>query len=131
MNKSSPIIAVALLPARSAICTERLKLNKVKMSNHERKLRTNELYARPEWYTTNCTTSIRSQHDVNDRVPWDWRILANGRADELLYEHGILDHTLPFAELKRRAHINERAKATNEAPDFYQRIRTDISPAAR
>jgi len=37
MNKSSPIIAAALLPARSAICTERLKLNKVKMSNHERK----------------------------------------------------------------------------------------------
>jgi len=97
-------------------------------------LRTNELYARPEWYnavTTNCTTSIRSQHDVNDRVPWDWRILANGRADELLYEHGILDHTLPFAELKRRAHINERAKAANEAPDFSQRIRTDISAAAR
>jgi len=91
--------------------------------------RINELHARPEWYnavTTNCTTSIRSQHDAKDRVPWDWRILANGKADEMLYELGVLDHALPFAELKRRAHINERAKAIKDASDFSERIRTHL-----
>jgi hypothetical protein len=91
--------------------------------------RINELHARPEWYnavTTNCTTSIRSQHDAKDRVPWDWRILANGKADELLYERGALGRALPFVELKRRAYINERAKAANDTPDFSEHIRTDI-----
>src|SRR5438093_5308031 len=38
----------------------------------------NALRNTPRWYnamTTNCTTSIRTQHPVNERVPWDWRIL--------------------------------------------------------
>ena len=73
--------------------------------------RIKELHARPEWYnavTTNCTTSIRSQHAAGGRAPWDWRILANGKADEMLYERGVLDRTLTFADLKRRAHVNER-----------------------
>ena len=91
--------------------------------------RINELHARPEWYnavTTNCTTSIRSQRAAVDRAPWDWRILANGKADELLYERGALGRGLPFVELKRRAYINERAKAANDTLDFSERIRTDI-----
>ena len=91
--------------------------------------RINELHARPEWYnaiTTNCTTSIRSQHDTKDRMPWDWRILANGKADEMLYELGMVDRSLPFAELKRRAHINARAQGADDAPDFSERIRTHL-----
>src|SRR5437879_4482181 len=53
----------------------------------------NALYTQPRWYnaiTTNCTTSIRDQRPINERVPWDWRILLNGKADELLYEHRAL-----------------------------------------
>ena len=91
--------------------------------------RINQLHAKPKWYnavTTNCTTSIRSQHDAKDRVPWDWRLLANGKADEMLYERSVLDHALPFAELKRRARINERAKAIKDASDFSERIRTQL-----
>lgn len=86
----------------------------------------NQLYEKPRWYnvvTTNCTTSIRSQRAAADRAPWDWRILANGKADELLYERGALDRSMSFPELKRRAHINERAKAANDAPDFSHQIR--------
>jgi hypothetical protein len=89
--------------------------------------RIKELHARPEWYnavTTNCTTSIRSQHTAGDRTPWDWRILANGKADEMLYELGILDRTSTFADLKRRAHINARATAAVHAHDFSERIRS-------
>ena len=109
-----------------------LQLEQVRGRFLEYARRINELHARPEWYnavSTNCTTSIRSQHDAKDRVPWDWRILANGKADEMLYERGVLDNTLPFAELKRRAHINERAKAIQDASDFSERIRTDIASA--
>jgi len=93
--------------------------------------RINQLHAKPEWYnaiTSNCTTSIRTQHAAADRVPWDWRILANGKADELLYERGHLDHALPFAELKARSLINERAKAADASPDFSELVRLELPP---
>ena len=51
--------------------------------------RMNSLRHRPEWYsaiTHNCTISIRMQRAATERLPWDWRILVNGRGDELLYE---------------------------------------------
>jgi len=86
----------------------------------------NELYDSPRWYnaiTDNCTSAIRNQRTASERAPWDWRLLVNGLADELLYERGSLDQSLPFAELKQLAHINERAKAANDEPDFSARIR--------
>jgi hypothetical protein len=92
--------------------------------------RMNQLYAHPEWYnalTSNCTTNIRTQHVVAKPAPWNWRILVNGKGDELLYERGVLDRTLPFAELKRRAHINSRGKAADDAPDFSERIRLEAA----
>lgn len=89
----------------------------------------NVLRDKARWYnaiTTNCTTSIRTQHAATERMPWDWRILVNGKGDELLYERGVLDHSVPFAELKRRAYINGRAQAANDSPDFSERIRTHL-----
>jgi hypothetical protein len=84
------------------------------------------LRANPRWYnaiTTNCTTSIRTQHAASQRAPWDWRILLNGYLDQMLYEHGVLAGGLPFAELKERSHINAAARPANDAPDFSARIR--------
>jgi hypothetical protein len=92
----------------------------------------NVLRDKARWYnaiTTNCTTSIRTQHVATERMPWDWRILVNGKGDELLYERGVLDHSVPFAELKRRAYINARARAANDAPNFSKRIRTHVAGA--
>jgi hypothetical protein len=89
----------------------------------------NVLRDKARWYnaiTTNCTTSIRTQHAATERMPWDWRILVNGKGDELLYERGVLDRSVPFAQLKRRACINNRAQAANDAPDFSERIRTHL-----
>jgi hypothetical protein len=87
----------------------------------------NELNARPRWYnaaTTNCTTSVRAQRTSSKRVPWDWRILVNGYMDEMLYEHRALkDERLPFPELKEKAHINAAARAADDAPDFWRKIR--------
>ena len=57
-------------------------------------------------------------------MPWDWRILLNGKGDELLYDRGaIATGGLPFDELKKRALIDSAAKAANTAPDFSRRIR--------
>jgi hypothetical protein len=89
----------------------------------------NEIHDHPRWYnaiTTNCTTTIRDQHPANERIPWDWRILLNGKMDELMFKDGsIVTAGLPFAELKARALINTAAQAANDAPDFSRRIRQD------
>lgn len=87
----------------------------------------NEMSEKARWYnaiTTNCTTAIRSQRPASERQPWDWRLLVNGKGDELMYErHAILTDGLPFAELKQRAHANSAAQAANDSPDFSQKIR--------
>jgi hypothetical protein len=89
----------------------------------------NQIRDHPRWYnaiTTNCTTSIRDQHPAAERMPWDWRLLLNGKGDELMFEsRTIAAAGLPFAELKQRALINPAAQAANDAPDFSRRIRED------
>jgi len=90
----------------------------------------NALHENPRWYnavTHNCTTSIRAQRAAKLRTPWDWRILLNGKADELLYQdHAIATGGLPFAELKQRSLIDERARAADQDPDFSRIIREGL-----
>jgi hypothetical protein len=90
----------------------------------------NVLRDHSRWYnelTANCTTSIRTQRSVNERAPWDWRMLINGEADELLYErHAIATGGLPFPELKQQSRINNRAIAADQDPDFSRLIREDL-----
>jgi len=88
----------------------------------------NALAERPAWYnalTDNCTTTIQrhARHINPGANPFDWRLLANGRLPELLYERGRIETDLPFEELQRRAHIDARAKAADRDPDFSARIR--------
>jgi hypothetical protein len=90
----------------------------------------NTLRDHPRWYnalTNNCTTNIRTQRAVNQRTSWDWRMLVNGKADEMLYErHVIATGDLPFSELKQRSQINKRASAADQDPDFSRLIREDL-----
>ena len=87
----------------------------------------NDLQIHPEFYntlTTNCTTGIWLHTLVNpEHLPFSWKILASGYVPEYAYEAGRLDKGLPFSELKRRAHVNVRAKAANGATDFSRLIR--------
>jgi hypothetical protein len=90
----------------------------------------NQLHEKPRWYnaiTTNCTTTIRSQHNVAERLPWDWRILVNGKGDEMLYERkAIRTAGLPFPELKHRVYINDAAREAHDSADFSKLIRAGI-----
>jgi hypothetical protein len=90
----------------------------------------NQLHDQPRWYnaaTTNCTTSIRTQRAAARRAPWDWRILLNGKADELMFERGALaTGGLSFAELKTRSLLNAAAKVADGAPDFSRLIRVGL-----
>ena len=87
----------------------------------------NELAERPRWYNAlshNCTTTIRDHAQaVGPSNPWDWCILANGRLDELLYERGAIDTSLPFADLRERSDITAKAKAAGTDPAFSRDIR--------
>ncbi len=88
------------------------------------------LHDHPRWYnaiTTNCTTNIRTQRPMSQRAPWDWRMLVNGKADEMLYErHAIATGGLPFSELKQRSLINKRARSADKDPDFSRLIREEL-----
>jgi len=90
----------------------------------------NTLRDNPRWYnaiTTNCTTSIRTQHPPGERTPWDWRLLLNGKGDELLYQRRMIQTDgLPFAELKARSLIDERAQAADDSSDFSKLIRAGL-----
>jgi hypothetical protein len=91
--------------------------------------RTNSLHQRPEWYnalTNNCTTNIAvsaaQARDVRTRL--DWRILLNGKMDEMMYEHGsLVTGGLPLPELKEQAHINAAARDADDSRDFSKLIR--------
>lgn len=91
--------------------------------------RVNALHEHPEFYnalTSNCTTNVRvhtAGTAIEKPAPWDWRILINGYADQMLYERGDLVGHLAFADLKKQALINQKAKAADHDSQFSQRIR--------
>ena len=90
----------------------------------------NQLRERPQWYnalTENCTTAIqRLAWSGARRSWWSWKLLVNGYFDELGYDIGAIDRSLPFAVLKAKSHINERAKAADADPRFSVRIRDEL-----
>ena len=93
----------------------------------------NQLHDRAEFYnavTDNCTTNIRVANvAAGGKVPpWNWRILLNGKGDELLYQRGFIDRNLPFPELKARSFINPRAKLADTSPNFSELIRVGLPP---
>jgi hypothetical protein len=85
---------------------------------------------RPRWYnalTHNCTTTIRMHlQNVGLARALNWRLFANGYLDELMYERGTIDNSMPLAELRERSDVTERAKAAGTAPDFWRRIREGV-----
>jgi Domain of unknown function (DUF4105) len=92
----------------------------------------NALKEHAEWYnslTTNCTSNIWLHSRVNPgHLPYSWKILISGYVPEYLYENGRLDTSVPFEELQRRGHVNDRAHAADQAADFSQRIRAEQAP---
>jgi len=91
--------------------------------------RADSLHRHPEWYnalTNNCTTNIAvSASEAQDvRTRLDWRILLNGKMDEMMYEHHrLVTGGLSLPALKAQAHINPAAKAADDSPDFSKLIR--------
>jgi len=91
--------------------------------------RINQLHSRPEWYnalTNNCTTNIAiaAAEAQGKPVRFDWRILLNGKMDELMYDHdSLVTGGLSLPALKAQAHINDAAQAAGDSPEFSRLIR--------
>jgi len=87
----------------------------------------NSLKEKPRFYhvvTANCTTSLRNQTAEEKRSHFDWRLLLNGKLDELMSERKqIFTEELAFPDLRKQALINEAAKEAHDAPDFSAKIR--------
>jgi hypothetical protein len=90
--------------------------------------RVNQLHDQPEFYDTlrnNCTTNIVRHINTlaPGRVPYDYRVILPGYADNLAYELGLIDNSLPFDETRRRAVISSKILEYKDDPQFSQRIR--------
>jgi hypothetical protein len=90
--------------------------------------RANKLKDSPEFYNTltnTCTTNI-ARH-VNaiapNAIPWDVRLLLPRNSDELAYELGLIDQSIPLDKARERHQINERAAIYADDSDFSRRIR--------
>ena len=90
----------------------------------------NSLRDQPQFYntlTTNSTTNVVRHTAVNPGGGhYSWKVLLSGYAPLYAYERGRLDQSIPFEELKKRSHINERARAAGEDPAFSRRIREGL-----
>jgi hypothetical protein len=88
------------------------------------------LREQPQWYnalTDNCTTAIQRLAGPGEhRSWWSWKLFLNGYLDELAYDVGAIDRSMPFPVLKARSRVNERAKAADDDPRFSVLIRDGL-----
>lgn len=88
-----------------------------------------DIRKQPRFYniiSSNCTTAVRSQ--MTGGFPFDWRIIINGKLDEMLHERGLLvTGGLKFDELKRRAFLNPKLREHPEKAGFSERVREGVT----
>lgn len=146
--KSNPLIIVAaderdVVGVRSNVRREDVQLYRMTLPRSSaRQLLlayvddANKVANEPRWYnsiTTNCTTAVVSMmRAVGDAVPFDWRLYVNGYVPDYAYMRGALHTDNPMSEIRKAAHIDERAQKSGLTPDFSSAIRQGIpSPVVR
>lgn len=90
----------------------------------------NHLKDKPAFYhalALNCTSAItlHAQAINPGALPTDWRLIANGHLDELLYDRKSIRTDMPFSELRQLSHINQRA-GNLQSKSFSQDIREGL-----
>ena len=99
--------------------------------------RINELDDHAEWYhllSNSCTINIvRYANAIGRTGGWRLQHIANGWFDRYLYGAGLVDTSLPFAELRARSRITDDALNAPDDDTFSTRIRAALpgpAPAA-
>lgn len=92
--------------------------------------RLNELYTKPSFYNTftdNCTNllarHVEAAAGVN--IPFSYKMLLPGYSDELVYDLGLLQTDLPFAEFKAQSRVNPGDINISDSA-FSQKIRGSV-----
>lgn len=90
--------------------------------------RVDSIARQPEFYnalTENCFTSLaRNFSKISPpKNPFDYRRLANGYSDQMLYENGKIDSQLSFDETKRKHHINQYVQDLTDDQNYSRLIR--------
>ena len=93
--------------------------------------RVNKISEQPAFYNTltqNCLSSLVADFKkvITPRSLFDFRRLANGYSDEMLYENGWIDSKLSFEETKRFHHINQYVQDDTIGDDYSIKIRPFI-----
>ncbi len=87
--------------------------------------RIQQLGRAPEFYNTltnNCTTNIFHHANAGEqRIPFNWKILASGYVDAYAYNLGILDQSTDFKTLKAKCRVSPAIPLNT--PDYSTRIR--------
>jgi hypothetical protein len=90
--------------------------------------RANQLVREPEFYNTltnTCTTNIVDHINViaPGRIPVSYKTLLPAYSDDLTYDLGLLETTLPREQYRAAHRINELAKRYADADTFSEAIR--------
>lgn len=94
----------------------------------------NSLVDQPEFYdalTHNCTTTIQIHANAtrdDAPPPLDWRLIASGHVDALLYDRGVISSELPFAELRKASRVDLKMQKEGKE-DFSNTMRKYIKNA--
>lgn len=90
----------------------------------------NRLATKPRWYnslTTNCTTVVlKMMTALGQRVPFDWRLIANGYLPDYAYAEGILNTDYTIEQLRDLGRIAERGLATGLNANYSTAIRAEV-----
>jgi hypothetical protein len=92
--------------------------------------RANKLQESPEFYntaTSTCTTNVADHVNaiVPGRVPFSYKVLAPGFADELAYDLGLIDTSVPLEELRVKYNITDEVQSYSGG-DFSSWIRQNL-----
>lgn len=87
-----------------------------------------ELQNNPEFYntiTSTCTTNIVSHVNeiTEEKISLDMRILLPANSDELAYERGFIDNSIPLEELRTKYYITDKAQKCDPKEDFGECVR--------
>jgi hypothetical protein len=97
--------------------------------------RANALAQRPEFYNTltnTCTTNIvdHIERIVPGRVPFSFKTLLPAYSDELAFDLGLIDTSLPRESFRAAHRIDDLAQRFADSADFSARIRSRFVPLA-
>ena len=94
-------------------------------------IKINGIYKTPQMYNTlthNCTNELTRPVEAMSDVsfPLTWKTILPGYFDEVLYEMGLIESGLPFAEVKDQ-HLIDNTQVDVKSPEYSLDLRKAIS----